>query len=145
MVKIYDADQVTLSTFGFLVDSGFADGEFISIEHLQPRRTSKQGTDGEIVTSKTTGSGKPKHGKMTVKLMQTSDGNSKYAAVAEIDDRSPNGAGVGPFLVRDRSGTMLMAGNCWIEEVPDPTFDREATPREWVLGLEIEFEFQGGS
>jgi len=141
MPKIYDADQVTLSTFGFLVDSGLADGEFLAMERAMGHRTSKSGTDGEVVTSKTNN----KLVKIKVKLMKTSDGNTKLSAVYQADRAAPNGVGVGPLMIRDRSGTEIYAGTCWIEDPPNATFDREATEREWTLGAELTVDFPGGS
>lgn len=141
MPKIYDADQVTLSAFGFLLDSGLADGEFLAMERAMGHRTSKSGTDGEVVTSKTNN----RLVKIKVKLMKTSDGNTKLSAIYQADRAAPNGVGVGPLMIRDRSGTEMYAGTTWIEDPPNPTFDREATEREWTLGAELTVDFPGGS
>ena len=140
-VKIYDADQVTLSCFGFNVDSGLADGEFCALEREMSHRSAKSGTDGEVVVSKNNS----KLATLHIKVMQTSDANTKLSAILELDRRKSNGAGVGKFILRDRSGTALHSGTCWIQDVPGSTFAREATEREWTLGVTLDVDFPGGS
>jgi hypothetical protein len=131
--KIYDAKNVTLMIGGLLIDSGYADGEFIRIEAEQDAFAAVQGTDGEVTRSKTNNT----LFTATLTLMQTSSGNSKLTALHTLDLLADNGAGVGPFLVKDRSGTALAAGVCWIARPPDPTYDKTATSREWKIQVVI--------
>lgn len=140
--KIYDADQVSMVFMGVPISSGFADGEFLRIEQVSEDFTAKVGTDGETTRSKT----KNRNAKITLRLMQSSDGNAALSAINNIDILGSNGAGVGPMLVRDRQGTSLYgASKCWIEKPPDVSFDREATEREWTLHCADLTRLDGGN
>jgi hypothetical protein len=140
--KVYDADQVSVNIAGIPVTGGYADGEFLRIEFEGDAFTDVAGTDGEVTRSKTN----DRRATATLSLMQTADANNLLAGLAELDRNSPNGAGVGAFLVRDRQGTAIYeASECWIQKTPDATFDREATPREWVVRIASLIDFTGGT
>lgn len=142
MAKIYDSNQVTLVFMGIPITSGFADGEFLSIEQSEADFVVKVGTDGEVTRSKTNN----RHATIKVKLMQTSSGNALFSVVNNLDVLTPGGAGVGPMLVRDRQGTSLYTSlACWIAKPPDVSFDKEATPREWTLECDQLVRFDGGN
>ena len=129
-LKVYDADQVSISLAGIPIDSGFADGEFLRIEQEGDDFTDVVGTDGEVSRSKT----KDRRATITILLMQTSDANVLLSGLNNLDRLAPNGAGVGTLLVRDRQGTSLYRSDeCWIQKPPDVSFDRESTTREWTL------------
>jgi hypothetical protein len=129
-LKVYDADQVSISLAGIPISSGFADGEFLRIEQEGDDFVDVVGTDGEVSRSKT----RDRRATITVLLMQTSDSNALLSALNNLDILAPNGAGVGTLLVRDRQGTSIYrADECWIQKSPDVSFDREATSREWTL------------
>lgn len=128
--KVYDADQVSLVFMGIPIESGYADGEFLTIEQSAQDFDVVVGTDGEVTRSKTNN----RHAVIKVKLMQSSSGNTALSALNNLDVLTPGGAGVGPMLVRDRQGTSLYtASKCWIAKPPDVSFDRTATSREWTL------------
>ena len=130
--KTYDADQVSVTVAGILIDSGFADGEFLRIEQETDDYSDVVGTDGEVTRSRSN----DRRATVTLLLMQSSDANDKLSALSALDNSSPNGAGVGAFLVRDRSGrSMYSAEHCWISKPPNVGFDREAGSREWTLRL----------
>jgi hypothetical protein len=128
--KVFDADQVTMAFMGIPISSGYADGEFLTIEQEAQDFEVKVGTDGEVTRSKTNN----RHAIIKVKLMQTSTGNAALSALNNIDVATSNGAGVGPMLIKDLQGTTLyVASKCWIAKPPDVSMDRTATPREWTL------------
>lgn len=139
--KIYDANEVSLVLMGLIIDSGFGDGEFIRIEQETDDFTDVAGTDGEVTRSKTN----DKRATITVTLMQTSEGNSKLTAINNLDRKASNGAGVGPFLIKDKSGLALYMGTAWVAGPPTVVFDREATAREWKLRAILSERFDGGS
>jgi hypothetical protein len=116
---------------GILIDSGFADGEFLTIEQSAPDYEVVVGTDGQVSRSRTNN----RHAVLKVKLAATSDGNTLFGALSNAGILAANGADVGPMLVRDRvSGTCLYtAGNCWIAKPPDVSYDNKVTMREWEL------------
>lgn len=140
--KVYDADQVSVVIAGIPIASGYADGEFVRIEQVTEDFTEKVGTDGEVTRSKTN----DHRATVTIRLMQTSDGNAALSALNNADKLAPNGAGIGPFLVKDRQGTSLFAGDkCWVKKPPNVSFDREATEREWTLMVSDLVRLDGGN
>jgi hypothetical protein len=130
-LKRYDAAQVTLVFMGILIDSGFADGEFLTIEQSAPDYEVVVGTEGQVGRSRTNN----RHAVIKVKLMHTSDGNTFLGALLNAGILARNGSDIGPMLVRDRvSGTcMYTAANCWIAKPPDVSYDNKVTMREWEL------------
>lgn len=141
-LKVYDASQVTLVFMGIVIDSGFADGEFCTIEQTEKDFDAVVGTDGEVTRTKTNN----RHATIKVKLMQTSDGNAFLSALNNLDLATPGGAGVGPMLIRDRQGTSVYAAqHCWIAQPPNVSYDRSATPREWTLEVADLDRLDGGN
>lgn len=130
-LKRYDAAQVTMVFMGILIDSGFADGEFLTIEQDAPDYEKYVGTDGQVGRSRTNNMSAT----LKLKLMHTSDGNTFLGAMRTAGLLAANGADIGPLLIRDRvSGTcMYTAANCWISKPPDISYDREITVREWEM------------
>ena|ERR1700682_1686322 len=129
--KRYDAAQVTLVFMGILIDSGFADGEFLTIEQSAPDYEAVIGTDGEVSRSRTNN----RHATITVKLAHTSNGNTFFSALSNLGILAKNGADVGPMMVRDRvSGVCTyLASKCWIAKPPNVSYDNKVTMRDWIL------------
>ena len=141
-LKVYDANEVTVSIAGLPIESGFDDGEFVRIEQESEDFIDKVGTDGEVTRSKTN----DRRATVSILLMQSSDANALLSGLNNIDRLAGNGAGVGPFLVRDRQGLALYAAaECWISKPPDVSFDREPTAREWTLRVASLERFDGGN
>lgn len=140
--KVYDADQVSLVFMGVPIDSGYADGEFVSVEQSEQDFDVVVGTDGEVTRSKTGN----RHAVIKLKLMQSSSGNALLSAINNLDVGAPGGSGIGPMLIKDRQGTSLYtASKCWIAKPPDVSFDRTATPREWTLECANLVRFDGSN
>lgn len=141
-MKVFDADQVSLVVARNLIDSGWADGEFIRIEQETDDFSDVVGTDGEVTRSKTN----DRRATITVILQQTSSGNAMLSAMSNTDRNQPNGAGVGELLIRDRQGnTVYSAEHCWVKKPPNVSFDRTATAREWTLRVDKLERFDGGT
>ncbi len=137
----YSPDEVDVLVAGVPI-TGWADGEFLTIEWTTDRFVSQVGTDGEVTRSR---SGDYR-ATATIRLMQTSDSNDLLSALAASDRLARNGAGVGAFLVKDNQGRSLYtAANCWVRRTPNPSFDREATEREWVIEIANLDDFTGGN
>ena len=142
MLKTYDADQVTVAFAGVILDSGWADGQFVRIEWETPQFSDVAGTDGEVTRSKSN----DRRATITISLMQTSDGNAELSAIAAKDRLEPNGAGVGALQVRDLNGNSLHeAAEAWISKTPDVSYEREAVAREWTLRCANLVDFTGGT
>lgn len=141
-LKIYDANEVTIVIAGIPIDGGFADGEFLRIEQDSDDFTDVVGTDGEVTRSKTN----DRRATVSLILMQSSSGNAVLSALNLLDKKTGGGAGVGPFLVRDKQGTSLYsASKCWIAKPPNVSFGREAGPREWKIRVADLERLDGGN
>jgi hypothetical protein len=140
--RVYNADKITLMFMGAIIDSGFADGPFCKIEQSAADFESVVGTDGEVTRYQTNN----RVAKISVMLMQSSQGNAKFSAINNLDRASGNGAGIGPMQIRDLLGTSVYtAAHCWIAKPPDVQFDRAAGPREWLLECADLIRFDGGN
>lgn len=137
----YSPDEVDVLAFGVPL-TGFADGEFITVEFLSPAFTSKVGSDGKVVHSRTS----DRRAKIVIKLMSSSPSNDLLSAVYTADQLARNGAGVGAFMLKDNSGRSLYtAAEVRIMKHPDVAFDREAGAREWELEAAELIPFTGGN
>lgn len=137
-VKSYNPADVLLIVAGRPI-SGFADGTFIEIGRDNPSFTSGTGSDGEGWRAKSN----DKSGTCTLTLLQTSASNDELSILAALDEAS--GDGVGPLLLKDKSGRSLYAAEtCWLEKPADSEFAREVTDREWVIKTDKMIIFVGG-
>lgn len=140
--KVYNADEVTLTIGGSLIDSGYADGAFLSIEQTAEQVQSVAGTDGEVAISRI----RDKRAKVTIRLMQTSLGNDLLSAKHNNAMKGPGSPSLGAFYVRDRNGNAIYeAPACWIVKPPTVEYDRTATAREWELGVDVLDRQDGGN
>ena len=131
-LKVYDSTSVTIVAMGLPIDStgGYADDEFLTIDQDSNDFDDVVGTDGEVTRNKTNDG----RATITIKLMQSSSSNALLSVLRNLDVAAPNGAGVGPLLVRDRQGTSLYtASKCWISKPPKVSFAKGAQSREWTL------------
>lgn len=141
-MKFYDSDQITIIIAGILINKGYADGEFLSVVNNSDAFTTVTGTDGEKTRSKSNDNGAI----VTLKLMQTAEANAALSVLHNLDKLTSGGAGVGPLLILDRSGTTLFeAESCWIVKRPDASFDRTAKEREWKIEVADLVAFDGGN
>lgn len=142
-MKTYDPNLYTLIIAGIPIPTkGYADGEFVRLERDTPNFSDKAGTDGEVVRTKM----HDKRAKCTFSTMQTAEINAVLSTLANLDYETDGGSGVGPFLLKDRGGLTVHAGaECWISEIPNPTLDKEATSRSWVVRIANLKSFEGGN
>lgn len=140
-MKTYNADEVSIIFGGIPISGGFADGEFLRIEQNEEAFQTVVGTDGEVTRSKTNN----KTARVTIILMQSSTFNAALSALHEADKITPGGTGVVPLLVKNNNGLDLYtAKDAWIVQAPDASFDRTATPREWVVECANLIRVDGG-
>ena len=124
-LTVYDFDQVSCLV-GPIICDGFAEGEGIVIESASPIFTKYVGADGKVTRTKTL----DRSGKVTITLAQSSLTNDKLSALALLDQSAPNGAGVGPLFIRDKSGRGLWAAEqCWVAEFPQVDLKNAVTSR----------------
>lgn len=137
----YDPDRVSVIV-GAAPIEGWQDGEFVTIEMSSPMFTDVVGVDGQVTRSKVMN----RTATVTVKIMQSSKSNDILSGLLNADLAAPNGAGVVPFYMRDRSGRSLYTGvRCWVSEWPTVTMDRGALVREWKIRVADMEMFLGGN
>lgn len=140
--KVYNADEVTVLLGGSVIDSGYADGEFLSIEMMSDQVQSVAGTDGEVAVSRI----RDRRANAVLKLLSTSTGNDILSAKFNQVMNGIGSPSIGSFYVRDRNGRAIYeAQNCWITKPPDVSFDRSVTPREWHLSVDFLERQDGGN
>jgi len=140
-LKVYDVKAVTIAAGGIPLLAGFADGEVVRIERGAFYAT-KRGADGQVTRYALN----DKSAKIRVRLMQSSDANAVLSAFHELDKASSNGAGIFPFIVKDRQGTSKYnAARCWVAKPPEVSFAGEVQIREWELETDELESFDGGN
>lgn len=127
----YDPSLITLSVAGIVV-GGYAEDEYVNVEQNAKRFEHKVGADGTPARARIL----DRSGLVTITLLSTSASNDDLSALANSDDTTPNGGGIGAFVLRDRGGTTLIqAPDCWVEEVPAVAFGRTVGSRVWKIRL----------
>lgn len=139
-LNTYDPAQLTMVFAGIPID-GFADGTFVNCERNEDAWTLQVGSDGEACRSKSNN----KSGRITFTLGQWSNSNDLLSALANTDENTPNGDGIGPLLVKDLSGRSLFtAEKGWIVKQAAAGWSREAESREWIVETNELNVFVGG-
>lgn len=134
-LKVADADQYRVMLAGIGISqgagqSGYADGEFLNIGQPKDGFVIVEGTDGSVARSKTN----TRIVEISINLLQTSNSNAVLSALHAIDVNTPNGAGVGSFVLQDMQGTTLvLCTKAWIRKPADISLDRAAKERKWLL------------
>jgi hypothetical protein len=141
--KRYDSAQVTISICNILINSGYNEGEFITIEQAAPDYEMVVGTDGEVTRSRTNN----RSGTLHIKLMQTSVGNTLLTGLSNQGLLAANGADVGAMFINDRiSGACTWkAAHCWIAKPPEVTLENKATMRDWTIDFADLIRVDAGS
>lgn len=140
--RIYDSNQISIMIGPVPIAGGYADGEFCKIHKNTDDFIMVVGTDGSVTRSNTNDDSH----EVTITLMQSASANNALSALRNLDKITPNGAGVGPLLIRDRQGTTVFAAaHCWIAGPPDAVFDRGATGRAWKIHTSDMLRNDGGN
>ena len=142
-LRNYDSKGIIISLGPVLIESGFADGEFLTIEEDSDATVDVVGTDGEVAVSPTN----DQRATVTVKLMSTAAANDGLSTLANLARTTPNMIGaVQPLLIKDSFGRALYTGaNAWVQKAPSVSYDRPATTREWTIRVAHLVRFDGGN
>lgn len=131
---VYDSDQVRINAGGFAVSkgpgaSGYAEGQFCTIEADGPSFTVKRGTDGTETRSKTLNRGT----KVTIRTMTSnSPTNGFFSGLVTADEAGPNGASIISLVVEDMQGTSKFASDsAFLMGFPKKVYSGEAEELEW--------------
>lgn len=128
-MRVYSAKACSISFANILI-TGWGDGDFISIDNESDGYGDSIGTDGEV-TRWDIGDDRAN---ITITTAQSSGANDQLSSVYRLDKLSPNGAGVGPFYMKDTLGTSEYSGEqAWIVKPPTAGFGRESKTREWRI------------
>lgn len=139
-LRHYNAREITINFAGLDLNKGAGEDEFVSIEEDEDFFTITKGVDGEITRNE-----RPNNSMMvTITLMASSDTNDKLSAIHELDRRTPGGAGVAPFLYRNRLGTDLLASaEAFITKRPTRTRGKQVGTVQWVFQVCFPENFSG--
>lgn len=141
-LKIYSANEVSINFAGIPIDSGRGDDEFASWDQDEDSFTYKAGIDGEGTRSEN----RNRKTRVTLTLMQSSDGNAKLSAIHNGDVKVGNGLGVAPFMIRDRQGTtLLISPQAWVVKPPAQTRGKEVGTVQWLIDVHDPERFDGGN
>lgn len=110
--------------------SGFAEDAVITIEEQNDGYGVVVGVDGDGTFYKDN----KEIAEITIHLMQSSQSNDVLSAAYQADRLASGGAGVVPFLLRDKNGTSLFATDtARITKRPPMEYKEKPGPREWKL------------
>lgn len=138
-LKNYNAKQVSI-VFAARILTGYADGDFCTVEMSEDAWTHHVGASGEECRARTNNDS----GKITVKLAQWSSDNAVLAELHLADKAA--GAGVSPMLVVDKSGNSLHASDeAYILKAPNAPYAKAPGDREWVFMCSNLQHFVGGN
>jgi hypothetical protein len=120
---------------------GYAEGDFAILERTADAYTSSVGTDGQVIRVRN----HDRRATFRLRLMQEAANNAILSTLHNADLKSDNGAGVGPFLMKNRAGlTVHKSPECWVKRMPDVTLSNGAQAREWAVEVTELDSFEGG-
>ncbi len=138
----YDPKLYSCVIAALPITDGYADGEFMKLERDTDNFTDMAGTGGDVARAKQ----HDKRATFTLTLLQTASANAVLSTLAVLDENTDGGAGIGPFLLKDRGGLTLHAGaECWIARMPDVQLDKNVTARVWKVRIASLTSFEGGN
>lgn len=129
----YDPMDVNVIVDGTIL-TGFADGEFVTVEKDEENFTSYVGAKGEVTRAKNANN----MGKITVTLKHTSPSNAFLSQLAKRKDAFPaNVVDLNADGAANAGGT-----NCYIEKPANIARGAETGTRQWVI-IATDIEING--
>jgi hypothetical protein len=127
IVRTYDPKLVTISFGANILNSGIADGTFISITSDDGFEVAR-GSDGSVDRTNKNAD----NVRIEVTLKQTSPVNTALSIIHETDKRL--NTGVFPFLAKDvRGDTVVSAAQSWIVKRADSEYSNSMSTRTWTF------------
>jgi hypothetical protein len=116
---VYESKQVSVEFAGLTLEDGRAE-KFVKIKAKGPAYiTEGPGADGHVARCGTNNN----LYEITLTFKGTSAELAKLAAIHVGDRNFFNGAGIAPFMVKDKNGSTLYATDrAWITEMPETEF-----------------------
>jgi hypothetical protein len=120
---------------------GYAQGTFIELDRDSDKYVDEVGTDGQVIRVKMFDD----RATVTFTTMQEAAINAVLSTLYQADVNSDNGAGVGPFLLKNRGGLSIHeAQECWIAKLPPVKLSNGAEARPWKIRIAQLTSFEGG-
>lgn len=139
---VYDCTEVSIMVCGLPIEGGFGEDTFIEIEPMSEDFVTVVGADGDVTRSKTN----DYRARVRLTLMQSSEANALLSALNIVDRKNPNGAGVGPCMIKDNQGTSLHAGEkSWVAKRPTSRYGKKGQERVWEIEVADMEDFIGGN
>ncbi len=139
--KVYSANEIKAALGGIPIESGRGDDEFVAIKANNPRFSLKVGSDGEATYSEN----RDNSHEVTITLMQTSEANAVFSALLTGDIKTPGGAGIVPFALKDMQGRdVFFEKEARIAGWPDMSYAKETGTIPWILLCPNPERFIGG-
>jgi len=138
----WSAADVTVIAGTIEVDQdNIGQDDFVTVEPQVKAFTVKVGLGGGSTFAKNQG----RWSKVTVKVRQCAAVNNKLAALFNLDFRTPGGAGIVPFSVKDRNGNIVFACiGARLEDQPPWKAGAEEGDLDWVFLCPTPEDFVGG-
>lgn len=137
-----DPDQNSVTICGIPIDGGFAEGTMVDINPESDAFIVKVGAMGHVTRIKTNNNLVT----ITVRLMQTSHYNDALSALHTLDKLVPNGAGVGPSIINDLSGTSkYFCSKSWVAKAPQVQRGADDNVMEWKIQGILDLRVDGGN
>lgn len=131
MLNTYDPKNVSQIIAGSII-SGYAEGEFISVERNEDSANLSVGSQGDGARTVTNN----RSGRVTQTLFQTSPSNGVLDAQRIAMELT--GAGIFSMLGKDSDSLDTWAGaKSWIVKPPVMGFSNEIATREWVVETDV--------
>lgn len=124
--------------------SGLSDGDSVTASRNNPLYNSRAGNDGAVGRARVT----DKRGQVEIRLLQTSEVNDVLSALFNMDSLSDEGQFVGPLIVKDLSGsTVIAAGQAWLMNIGSVAFESgQVGERIWTFeAADLKFWIGGNS
>lgn len=129
----YSADKVDIVFANVPIDSGYADGEFVTVEVMGDDVSSKAGADGEVVFVESMDD----RATAKVMLLQTSLGNTALSQMRSAAAAANSGPVIGAFSVFDRSSgvRLAFAEHAVLSKPASISRGKETKDTEWTFIL----------
>lgn len=131
-MKTYNPKNIVISLGTLLINRGFPEESMVKVTQIAAVWEDVVGVDGEVTRVRIHDG----RATVTISLMQSSDANNALSALLLRDMASPNGAGVGAFLMQDLGGsTLVKASEAWVKGKPEQEFGKKVNARAWEFTL----------
>jgi len=128
--RTYNPKATKISYLGVPIEDGLNDGDFVSVEQQSPAFESVAGADGTVSRARSNDD----RVSITLTLLQNSAANFFLNSQFLLDTESDNGAGVGPFYMKDMiTGDTILVAESWIANRGPVTRGKGTATQEWTI------------